>query len=290
MPISDAPASCMIVRTSAKSRLISPGTVIRSVMPWTPWRRTSSAIRKASMIDVRRSTTSIRRSFGMTITESTCFCSSSMPSSARRVRWAPSNVNGRVTTPTVSAPCSRAIWAMTGARAGAGAAALAGGDEDHVRAADGLLQLLAALLGGVATHPRVGAGAEALGDRAADVDLDVGVAHRQRLRVGVDGDELHAADARVDHPVDGVGAAAADAHDLDDRQVVARLHRISPDRHCSCGDSGRPQPGVEAGERHFRRVVTWLRHGSTSLETRSALHGAVKHISCVSRGFVTSRT
>ena len=153
MPISDAPASCMIVRTSAKSRLISPGTVIRSVMPWTPWRRTSSAIRNASMIDVRRSTTWMSRSFGMTITESTCFCSSEMPSSARRVRWAPSNMNGRVTTPTVSAPCSRAICAMTGARAGAGAPALAGGDEDHVRAADRLLQLLPALLGGVAARP-----------------------------------------------------------------------------------------------------------------------------------------
>ena len=115
MPISDAPASCMIVRTSAKSRLMSPGTVIRSVMPWTPWRRTSSAIRNASMIDVRRSTTWMRRSFGMTMTESTCFRSSSMPSSERRVRCAPSKANGRVTTPTVSAPCSRAIWAMIGA-------------------------------------------------------------------------------------------------------------------------------------------------------------------------------
>jgi hypothetical protein len=30
----------MIVRTSAKSRLMRPGIVIRSVMPWTPWRRT----------------------------------------------------------------------------------------------------------------------------------------------------------------------------------------------------------------------------------------------------------
>ena len=53
-------------------------------MPWTPWRRTSSAMRKASMIDVRRSTTSIRRSFGMMMTESTCFSSAEMPSSARR--------------------------------------------------------------------------------------------------------------------------------------------------------------------------------------------------------------
>jgi cell division protein FtsZ len=35
------------------------------VMPWTPWRRTSSAIRKASTIDVRFSTTWSSRSFGM---------------------------------------------------------------------------------------------------------------------------------------------------------------------------------------------------------------------------------
>ena len=45
--------------------------------------------------------------------------------------------------------------------AGARAAALARGDEDHVRTADGLLQLLAALLCGVAPDARVGARAEA---------------------------------------------------------------------------------------------------------------------------------
>jgi hypothetical protein len=42
----------MIVFTSAKSRLISPGTVIRSEMPCTAWRRMSSAILKASLSDV----------------------------------------------------------------------------------------------------------------------------------------------------------------------------------------------------------------------------------------------
>jgi hypothetical protein len=36
MPISAVPESLMIVRTSAKSRLIRPGIVIRSVMPCTP--------------------------------------------------------------------------------------------------------------------------------------------------------------------------------------------------------------------------------------------------------------
>ena len=38
-----------------------------------------------------------------------------MPSSAWSARLRPSNPNGRVTTPTVSAPSSRAISAMTGA-------------------------------------------------------------------------------------------------------------------------------------------------------------------------------
>ncbi len=43
----------MIVRTSAKSILISPGSVMRSEMPCTPCRRTSSAMKNASRIGVR---------------------------------------------------------------------------------------------------------------------------------------------------------------------------------------------------------------------------------------------
>ena len=70
MPISAEPASFMIVRTSAKSRLISPGIVIRSQMPCTPWRSTSSASRNASSIEVERSSTSSSRSFGITMTVS----------------------------------------------------------------------------------------------------------------------------------------------------------------------------------------------------------------------------
>ena len=57
MPIIAEPAFDITVRTSAKSRLIWPGVVIRSVIPWTPWRRMSSAIRKASCTEVWRSTT-----------------------------------------------------------------------------------------------------------------------------------------------------------------------------------------------------------------------------------------
>ena len=115
-----------------------------------------------------------------------------------------------------------------GRAAGAGAAALAGGDEHHVGAAQQLLDLVLGVLGGLAADLGVGAGAEAAGGVAADVELDVGVAHQQRLRVGVDGDELHALEALLDHPVDGVDAAAADADDLDDGEVVVRGGHRSP--------------------------------------------------------------
>ena len=105
--------------------------------------------------------------------------------------------------------------------AGAGAAALSGGDEDHVGALQRLLQLVAALLRGGQADGRIGSGAEAAGGLRADVDLHIGVRHQQRLRVGVHGDELDAAETGVDHPIDGVRTAAADADDLDDREVVA---------------------------------------------------------------------
>ncbi|MCY1380513.1 hypothetical protein D9M69_683420 [compost metagenome] len=76
------------------------------------------------------------------------------------------------------------------------------------------------VLGGLAAHVGVRARTEAAGELAADVELDVGVAHQQRLRVGVDGDELDTLEADLDHPVDGVDAATTDADDLDDGQVV----------------------------------------------------------------------
>ena len=107
--------------------------------------------------------------------------------------------------------------------AGAGAAALARGDEHHVGALEDLLDLVAVVLGGLPADLGVGAGAEAPRELAADVELDVGVAHEQRLRVGVDRDELDALQARVDHAVDGVAATAADTDDLDHREVVLRV-------------------------------------------------------------------
>ena len=115
MPMSADPASFMIVRTSAKSRLIRPGTVMRSVMPCTPWRRMSSTMLNASVTGVERSTTCSRRSFSMTMSASTLSRSVWIPCSAWSARSLPSKPNGRVTTPTVSAPISRPMSAMTGA-------------------------------------------------------------------------------------------------------------------------------------------------------------------------------
>ena len=217
------PAPLMTDFTSAKSRLIRPGggDQVGDALD----AGEQDLVGRAERVErvTLRSQIESSRSFGMTMRVST---------SARSVvdaglglvcrRRLPSKANGRVTTPMVRAPSWRAIRATTGAPPGAGAAALAGRHEDHVGALEDLLDLVRVVLGGLAADLGVGAGAEAAGELPADVELDVGVAHQQRLRVGVDGDELDALEPDLDHPVDGVDAAAADADDLDDREVVLR--------------------------------------------------------------------
>ena len=99
-----------------------------------------------------------------------------MPLSACTERRRPSKPNGRVTTPIVSAPMLLRDLRDDGRATGAGAAALARGDEHHVGALQHLFDLVAVLLGGLATDLGIGAGAEATGELAADVELHVGVA------------------------------------------------------------------------------------------------------------------
>ena len=115
VPMSAEPAPDITDFTSAKSRLISPGVVMRSVIPCTPESRTWSAALNASSTLTCRSEIDSRRSFGMTISVSTSLRSRSMPDSAWTMRRLPSNPNGRVTTPMVSAPSDRATFATTGA-------------------------------------------------------------------------------------------------------------------------------------------------------------------------------
>ncbi len=210
------PASCMIVRTSAKSVLISPGMLMRSVMPFTPCNRMLSAILKASTIVVFESAIVSSRSFGMTISVSTCSRSRSIPCSACIARRRPfEGERLRDDRHGERAEIARDLGDDRRA-AGAGAAALARGDEHHVGALQDLADLLGVVERGGAADLRVAPGPEAAGQLAADVELEVGLAEQQRLRVRVDGDELDAAQLGVDHAVHGVHAAAADPDHLDD--------------------------------------------------------------------------
>ena len=257
----------MIVRTSAKSRLIRPGFVIRSQMPWTPWRSTSSAIRNASSIEVDLSSTSSSRSFGITITVSHACRSASTPASACFVRRRALELERR----RDDADRERAELARDPRddrrRARAGAAALAGGDEDHVRAAQRALERGRSVLGGPAADLGVGARAEPFGELAADVDLRRRVAHLKLLDVGVDGDEVDLGDAGVDHPVERVQPGAADADDADHREVgraVARAleasrvlgQRLEPAalRGARARAAAAPWHPVERAGRHRRSV------------------------------------
>ena len=228
MPIIAEPAFDMTVRTSAKSRLIWPGVVIRSVMPWTPWRRMSSAIRNASCIVVRRSTISSSFWFGTMISVSTLARSWSMPSSACCIRALALELE-RLGDDADGQRADLLLGDLGDhrGRPGAGAAALAGGDEHHVGALQRLLDVVARLGRGAAADLGVRAGAEALGEVVADRKLDVGVAGLERLDVGVDRDELDALEARVDHPRNGVRAAAAGADDLDYCEI-RRLDHFLP--------------------------------------------------------------
>ena len=96
-------------------------------------------------------------------------------------------------------------------------------DEDHVGTGERGLDLVAVVLGRLATDVRIGARTQTTREVATDVELHVRIRHQQRLRVGVDRDELHTAQPGIDHAVDGVDTATPDADDLDDRQVVRRF-------------------------------------------------------------------
>ena len=127
------------------------------------------------------------------------------------MRREPSKPNGLVTMPTVSAPSSRAIRAIDRRGAGAGAAALARGDEHHVRALEQRLDAVVVLHRRGVAELGVRAGAQPARDVGPDLERHVRGRRVQRLRVGVQRDELDAGDLGLDHAVDGVHAAAADA-------------------------------------------------------------------------------
>ena len=150
-----------------------------------------------------------------------------MPSSAERLRLRPSKVNGLVTTPTVSAPSSRAMLAMTGEAPvpvpPPMPAAMNTMSAPRKHVVDQLLATLRRRAGptcGLPPAPRPRVSFSPMRMRMARVGP------REGLGVGIDGHKLDAAHSRLNHAVDGVRAAAADAEDDDARGAVTfSVHR-----------------------------------------------------------------
>ena len=226
MPMSALPAPLMTLFTSAKSRLIRPGVVIRSVMPWTPLREhlvgLTERVHHADAAVTEREQPIVRDDDQGVALVTQLFDADlglHLAALALEGERPGDDADGE------GADLPRDVADDRGA-AGAGATAFAARHEHHVGAAKHLFDLFLVVFGRVLADVGVGARAEATGQLAADVELDVGVAHEQRLCVGVDGDELNALEADLDHAVDGVNTATANADDLDDRQVIVRrCHR-----------------------------------------------------------------
>ena len=107
-----------------------------------------------------------------------------------------------------------------GRRAAAGAAAEAGGDENHVRAFERFENFLGVFERGLAADLGIGARAQSLGELRAELQFHRRLRQLQRLQIGVGGDEFDAFHLGADHAVDGVATAAAHADHFDLRAVL----------------------------------------------------------------------
>ena len=160
----------MIVFTSAKSRLISPGTRIRSEMPWIAWRSTSSASVKASVSVVRAIDDREQPLVGDRDHRVDALAQRVEPGLGLHARASPSNLNGLVTTAMVSAPSSLARLAMTGAAPVPVPPPRPVVTKTMSAPDERLDELVGVLERGLPADVGVGAGAEALGQLAADLD------------------------------------------------------------------------------------------------------------------------
>ena len=118
-----------------------------------------------------------------------------------------------------------------GGRAGSGAAAHAGGDEDHVGTIQVPVDFLGGFLGGIHADLGVGARSEPLGDGLTQLDAAVGLGERQMLGIGVGDHEFDAFKAGVDHVVDRIPAGTADTEDDDPRLEIRGLRTHQRERH-----------------------------------------------------------
>ena len=136
-----------------------------------------------------------------------------MPASARLRRNGPATADGE----RANLPCA---LRDDGCRARARAAAHTGRDEYHVGAAQGLEDVIAALLGGLLADLRARAGTEAAREFLADLHALRRHRMEEGLGIRIDGDELHALHAEGNHAIDSVAAAAAHTDDFDFCELV----------------------------------------------------------------------
>ena len=150
----------MMVRMSEKSRLIRPGVVMMSLMPCTAWRRTSSAMRKASKKLVP---------FGNQAEQLIVGNGDDGIDHAGQLGQALFGLLAALGAFEAErlgdhGHGERAEFlgerSDHGRGSGAGAAAQAGGDEDHVRAFQQVDDALGIFERGLAAHRRIRAGAE----------------------------------------------------------------------------------------------------------------------------------
>ena len=99
--------------------------------------------------------------------------------------------------------------------AGAGAAAHAGGDEDHIGALEHLGDESLGFLSGFLADVGLGACAHAAGQLFADLDLVLALGLFKVLLIRIDCNKFNALDIGRDHAVDNIVAGAADTNDFD---------------------------------------------------------------------------
>src|SRR6185503_4451125 len=96
----------------------------------------------------------------------------------------------------------------------AGAAAHAARDEHEVRALERARDFIAILINRLAADIGPRAGAKPARELLSDLHLHVRLRRDQRLRIRVHRDELDTLEVFVDHAIDGIATATADAHHL----------------------------------------------------------------------------
>ena len=147
---------------------------------------------------------------------------------APRVMRLPSKANGLVTTATVRMPSSRATSATTGAAPVPVPPPMPAVMNTMLAPAISSVMRSRSSIGRVAPDLGIGARAQALGHARAELQLRLarGCACSACASVLMR-DELHALHALVDHVIDRIAAAAAHAHHLDHRVLVAGVSMSS---------------------------------------------------------------